>query len=132
MRTLSASLLAEQRSSSTQPYVRVRLFDHDVGSVRLRWERWYSGTEAAGPCVAAVPDDGSLLRARIDAATGAPITARDQSGPVAAAFVGRLDKPGASARNTFGLSQHAGRSGAAQVSVFGSASKLQAGIGVCF
>lgn len=70
MRTLSATLLAAQRAASGTPYVRVRLRDHDIGVARLRWERWYTGGEAAGPCAAAVPADGSLLRARIDASTG--------------------------------------------------------------
>jgi hypothetical protein len=70
MRTLTATLLAAQQSASTQPYLRVRLYDRDVGVPRLRWTRWYTGSEAAGPCVCAVPADGSLLRARIDASNG--------------------------------------------------------------
>ncbi|MEZ4501748.1 MAG: hypothetical protein R3C39_03915 [Dehalococcoidia bacterium] len=70
MRTLSSTLLAAQRSSSATPYLRVTLSDLDVGVPKLRWERWYTGAEADGPCAAAVPDDGALLRARIDPATG--------------------------------------------------------------
>lgn len=69
MRTLTSTLLAAQRSASGVPLVAVELHDRDVGVARLRWQRWYEGAEAAGPCLAAVPDDGSLLRARIDAAT---------------------------------------------------------------
>ena len=71
MRTLSATMLAAQQSASARPYLRVRLFDREVGTVRLRWQRWYSGSEPDGPCAAAVPADGSLLRARIDPADGA-------------------------------------------------------------
>ncbi|MFA7296081.1 MAG: hypothetical protein WC211_02710 [Dehalococcoidia bacterium] len=71
MRTLTSTLLAAQQAASAEPYVRVRLSDLDVGVPRLRWTRWYSGAEAAGPCGVAVAGDGALLRARIDAATGA-------------------------------------------------------------
>ena len=71
MRTLSASLLEAQRSSSARPYLRVRLFDRDVGVVRLRWQRWYSGSEPDGACVAAAPADGALVRARITPAGNA-------------------------------------------------------------
>ena len=71
MRTLSATLIEAQRSASTEPYLRVRLYDRDVGAIRLRWQRIYTGTEPDGPCAAALPADGSLLRARIDPATGA-------------------------------------------------------------
>lgn len=66
MRTLTSTLLAAQRAASGVPALAVDLYDRDVGVARLRWARWYTGSEAAGPCVAAVPDDGSLLRARID------------------------------------------------------------------
>src|SRR5688572_2991643 len=71
MRSLTSTLLAAQQGASGRPYVRVRLFDRDVGVVRLRWERWYEGVEADGPCGVAVAADGALLRARIDAGTGA-------------------------------------------------------------
>lgn len=71
MRTLSASLLAAQRSASAEPFVRVQLYDRDIGAPRLRWTRWYQGSEPDGPCAAAATADGALLRARIDAATGA-------------------------------------------------------------
>ncbi len=70
MRTLSGTLLAAQRSDSARPYLRVELYDRDVGIVRLNWQRWYEGTEPDGPCGAAVPADGSLLRARIDPGAG--------------------------------------------------------------
>ena len=88
MRTLSGTLLAAQRSDSARPYLRVRLFDRDVGVVRLNWQRWYEGAEPDGPCGAAVPADGSLLRARIDPGAGicyrqrvaGPDESRDYSG----------------------------------------------------
>ncbi|MFN8585323.1 MAG: hypothetical protein U0446_08395 [Dehalococcoidia bacterium] len=66
MRALTSTLLAAQQAASDEPVLGVGLHDRDVGVARLRWARWYTGAEAAGPCVAAVPDDGSLLRARID------------------------------------------------------------------
>lgn len=53
------------------PYLRVQLHDRDVGSLRLRWRRVYSGPEPDGPCAAAVAADGALLRVRIDSSTGA-------------------------------------------------------------
>ena len=71
MRTLTSTLLAAQQSASAEPYVRVRLSDLDVGVPRLRWTRWYSGAEAAGPCGVGVAGDGGLLRVRLDAASGA-------------------------------------------------------------
>ncbi len=71
MRTLSATLEAAQRAASGEPYVRVRLWDRDVGVMRLRWLRWYTGSEADGPCGVAMPADGALLRARINPSDGA-------------------------------------------------------------
>ena len=69
MRTLSATLLAAQKAASREPYFKVTLSDRDVGVARLRWERWYTGVENAGPCRVATPADGSLLRARLDGTT---------------------------------------------------------------
>lgn len=70
MITLSATLLAAQRSASAGPALRVRLRDGDVGVNRLRFTRWYTGSEPDGPCGVAVPADGSLVRARIDVSSG--------------------------------------------------------------
>ena len=90
MRTLSRTLIAAQRSASAEPYLRVRLFDRDVGAIRLRWQRIYTGTEPDGPCAAAVPADGALLRARIDPATGALTRQRAANpGPTATSRTGR-------------------------------------------
>ncbi|MGE3412773.1 MAG: hypothetical protein AB7L91_11175 [Dehalococcoidia bacterium] len=63
------TLVAAQKAASGVPFVKVELSDRDVGATRLRWERWYSGTENAGACAVATPADGSLLRARIDGST---------------------------------------------------------------
>ncbi len=71
MRALSSTLREAQQSASAEPYLRVRLFDRDAGAIRLRWKRVHDGSEPDGPCALAVAGDGSLLRARIDPATGA-------------------------------------------------------------
>ena len=71
MRGLTPTLEAAQRSPSAKPYLRVQLHDRDVGSLRLRWQRVYSGPEPDGPCAAGVAGDGALLRVRIDPSTGA-------------------------------------------------------------
>jgi len=68
---LEAAQQAMARGMPQTPSVRVTIGDWDAGVPRLRWERWYTGAEAAGPCAAAVAGDGALLRARVDAATGA-------------------------------------------------------------
>ena len=71
MLPITSALLAAQRASSVTPHVVVTLFDRDLGVPRLPWTRWCEGDEPDGPCAAAVPADGSLLRARIDPSTGA-------------------------------------------------------------
>ncbi|MEE8336977.1 MAG: hypothetical protein V3R95_02835 [Dehalococcoidia bacterium] len=71
MRALTPTLLAAQQSASARPYFRVRLYDRDVGTVRLRWQRWYTGAEPDGPCAAALTAGGALLRARIDPSSSA-------------------------------------------------------------
>ena len=111
MRSLSATLLEAQRAGSARPYVRVRVLDRDVGVVRLRWQRWYSGTEPDGPCAAAVPADGSLLRARIDPSDGglkhqrvaAPAATRDYSAWTALATVDVAARLGLAAAGTRAL-----------------------------
>ncbi|MGE3857454.1 MAG: hypothetical protein AB7G21_10920 [Dehalococcoidia bacterium] len=69
MITLSSTLLTAQQSASATPSLRVLVSDRDVGVARMRFTRWYTGAEPDGPSGAAVPADGSLVRARIDAAT---------------------------------------------------------------
>ncbi len=64
MRTLSATLLSAQRSSSAIPYPKVTFSDRIGGIRRLAFSRLYSGSEPDGYHAAAMPGDGSLLRAR--------------------------------------------------------------------
>jgi hypothetical protein len=64
MRTLSSDLLAAQRSASAVPYVLVSVSERIAHTVRLRWERLYTGGEPESHHAASVPADGSLLRAR--------------------------------------------------------------------
>jgi hypothetical protein len=64
VRTLSSALLAAQRSASAVPYVAVGVSERIAHTVRLRWERLYTGSEPDSHHAAAVPSDDSLLRAR--------------------------------------------------------------------
>jgi hypothetical protein len=64
VRTLSSALLAAQRSASAVPYVVVRVSERIAHTVRLRWERLYTGSEPDSHHAASVPSDDSLLRAR--------------------------------------------------------------------
>lgn len=66
MRTLTPELTAAQQSASAVPYARVIVRDRIAGVRRLRFERLYDGAEPDGYHAAAMPGDGSLLRARID------------------------------------------------------------------
>ena len=68
MRFLSPTLLAAQKESSSVPFVKVTVNDLVVGVPRLRWERFYSGSEPDRYHAAVMPADGSLLRARVDPA----------------------------------------------------------------
>lgn len=67
MRTLGSALLAAQKSASALPYLRVQILDRLGGVRRLRWERLYTGTEPDGYHAVAMPGDGSLIRARVEA-----------------------------------------------------------------
>ena len=64
MRTLAAPLLAAQRSSSSVPYLKVTVSDRIGGIRRLAFARPYTGSEPDSHHAAAMPGDGSLLRAR--------------------------------------------------------------------
>jgi hypothetical protein len=64
MRTLPAPLLAAQKSRSAVPYLKVTVADRIGGIRRLAFSRLYTGGEADGYHAAAMPGDGSLLRAR--------------------------------------------------------------------
>jgi hypothetical protein len=65
MRTLSAPLLAAQRSASAVPHLKVVVSDRIGGIRRLAWSRLYTGAEADGYHAATMPGDASLIRARI-------------------------------------------------------------------
>ncbi len=64
MRTLPTPLLAAQKSASATPYLKVTVSDRIGGIRRLAFSRLYTGGEADGYHAAAIPADGSLLRAR--------------------------------------------------------------------
>jgi len=66
MRTLSSTLLAAQKSSSRMPYVKIEILDRVAGITRLNWARLYSGSEPDFHHAAAMPGDGSLVRARVE------------------------------------------------------------------
>ena len=68
MRSLHPDLLAAQKSASAVPYLQVQVSAR-IGNVRrLRWQRLYTGGETDYHHAAAMPADGSLLRARVDPA----------------------------------------------------------------
>lgn len=71
MRYISPSLLAAQQSASAVPYVRVEVRERIANTVRPAWARLYAGDEPDHHHAAAMPGDGSLVRARIDPSTGA-------------------------------------------------------------
>ncbi len=65
MRTLSATLLAEQKKATRTPYVKVEVKNLINGVVRLDWTRLYTGAEPDYFHCVAMPGDGSLIRLRI-------------------------------------------------------------------
>ena len=71
MRTISSTLLAAQRAASATPHLRVRLYDRDASVARLRWQRWYEGSEPDGPCAAGLPCAG-MTRVESSSSAGRP------------------------------------------------------------
>ncbi|HEX74276.1 MAG TPA: hypothetical protein G4N93_03920 [Dehalococcoidia bacterium] len=65
MRTLSATLLAEQKLATKTPYVKVEAKNLINGVVRLDWSRLYAGSEVDCFHALAMPGDGSLIRLRV-------------------------------------------------------------------
>ena len=65
MRSLSATLLATQKKATRTPYVKIEAKNKIAGVVRLDWERLYTDSEADYFHAVTMPDDGSLIRARI-------------------------------------------------------------------
>src|SRR3990172_9710540 len=70
MRILSAPLLAAQKSKSAVPYLKAVVSDRIGGIRRLAFSRLYTGSESDGYHAAALPGDGSLLRARASGGRG--------------------------------------------------------------
>ncbi|MBI4758277.1 MAG: hypothetical protein HY783_04660, partial [Chloroflexi bacterium] len=67
MRTLSATLLAAQKATAHEPYVRVRVIEKVANVNRLLYTKCYTGSEASNRAAVAVFGDGSLVRMREDA-----------------------------------------------------------------
>ncbi|MGE0058919.1 MAG: hypothetical protein AB7P33_11225, partial [Dehalococcoidia bacterium] len=70
------ALEAAQKSASSRPYVSAVLSDETSFVARFRFQRVYSGGEAAGPAAVVTAGDGSLIRARIDPTTDTLYTQR--------------------------------------------------------
>jgi hypothetical protein len=64
VRSLSSTLLAAQRGAFRAPYVECRLDDYWGDRPRLRFARYYTGSEPESAVAAVVAGDGSLVRAR--------------------------------------------------------------------
>jgi len=67
VRTLTSSLAAAAKADSRRPYVRAVVDDYDGDRPRLRFSRYYAGSEVEYFGAACVAPDGSLVRARVDA-----------------------------------------------------------------
>jgi len=65
VRTLSSTLLAAQKSASSQPYVKLLVAGRIGGVTRLNWSRLYTGSEPDYYHAATLSGDGSLVRARV-------------------------------------------------------------------
>jgi hypothetical protein len=76
MRTLSSTLLAAQKQTSSLPHITAVLSDYHGDISRLRFTRHYSGSEGDYYAAALVAGDGSLIRSRIDPVTKVLYTQR--------------------------------------------------------
>ncbi|MDT7943306.1 MAG: hypothetical protein RQ985_01985 [Dehalococcoidia bacterium] len=65
MRPLHRALLEAQNRGAGTPFLPIVFRRREGGVERLRFTRWYQGSEPAGPHAIASPEDGSLVRARI-------------------------------------------------------------------
>ena len=65
MRELTSTLTAAQKAASATPYVKLAATAKIAGVVRLDWDRLYTGSEDDYHHAVTMPDDGSLVRARI-------------------------------------------------------------------
>lgn len=109
MRSVSAPLIAAAKAPAALPYVEVQLRDRYLGVPNLRWDRWYTGSEAEGPCLCAVPSDGSLVRARIDPGGGRLYLNRVASPNAGSTYSSWTNHDAASATPRLGLSAHTSR-----------------------
>ena len=66
MRSLSETLLAAQKEATRTPCVKLEAKNKITGVVRCDWSRFYDGSEDDYFHAVTMPDDGSLIRARID------------------------------------------------------------------
>ncbi len=65
MRPLPQPLLETQKRGAGVPFLTIAFRRREGGVERLRFARWYQGSEPTGPHAIASPGDGSLVRARI-------------------------------------------------------------------
>lgn len=65
MRSLTSTLLVAQKQTATTPYIKVEARNKIAGVVRYDWIRLYTGSEDDYFHALTMPDDGSLVRARI-------------------------------------------------------------------
>lgn len=70
MKTIPSGLNDSQLRPVGRPLVRATFSDFYGDVRRLRFRRWYAGSEPAGPAAACVAADGSLVRARVVPGTG--------------------------------------------------------------
>jgi len=70
VRTLSSTLLAAQRSSSSVPSVKVEVSNRIAGVARPLFARHYTGAEVASYHGATMPGNGSLVRVRVESGGG--------------------------------------------------------------
>jgi len=65
MRSLSSTLSAAQKKTTTTPYIKVEAKNKIAGVVRYDWTGHYTGSEDDYYHAVTMPGDGSLIRARI-------------------------------------------------------------------
>jgi hypothetical protein len=69
VKSLSPALLDAQKSRSARPYVKAVLSDYYSEGARVRFQRWYTGSENNSPIACVGAADGALIRARNEAGT---------------------------------------------------------------
>lgn len=66
MRSLTGTLLAEQKRASREPVVTVAVWDREANVRRLGFSQLYGGAEASAPAAVTVTGNGTLVRVRFD------------------------------------------------------------------